>query len=108
MSMFFCNSAAQNHGIKNQRNKVQNVAFKRIVAEVAKDSQDVRVEKNVKQFFAFMRKTVKQAQAGDKKANKTLRGLIGKDAAKELVQDKKGFTHIVVNEYLNKFELSIA
>jgi hypothetical protein len=86
------NSAAQNYRAKNQRNKTQDIAFKRIVAEVAKDSQDVRVEKNVKQFFAFMRKTVRQAQAGDKKANKTLRGLIGRDAAKELVQDKKGFT----------------
>lgn len=86
------NSASQNYQTKNRKNKPQNVAFKRIVAEIAKDSQDVRVEKNVRQFFAFMKKTVKQAQSGDKDANKLLKGLIGKDAAKELVQNRKGYT----------------
>jgi hypothetical protein len=50
------NSASQNYQAKNRKNKPQNVAFKRIVAEIAKDSQDVRVEKNVRQFFAFMNK----------------------------------------------------
>lgn len=76
----------QSHPQKN------NIAFKGIVTDVAKDSHSKEVLKTFNHFIDFMKETVTKAANNDGKSKKLLQNLIGKPASDAITKDVNAFT----------------
>jgi hypothetical protein len=84
-----------NYGLKNstQRVQPQNLAFGKVVTQVADDSFAPLVKKGLNRFMNYMRELAKQAVSGNEDSQKKLASLIGQDATSEILKDAKGYTN---------------